>query len=503
MPADIFARKPLQPAMTDAANAIPRVLTARNLTALGVSGIIGTGIFIMTGIAAHTMAGPALIISFIIAAIACASVSLCYAEFASMVPVAGSAYSYAYVALGELPGWLVGWNLVFQYGLAAASIAQGWSHYFQDLLRSVHITLPAAISSPAIDMDQKTGAMLHPGTIDLTVVCAVLIMTWVVVRGIRTGVLFNNIMLAIKLVVIAFVVIAGAAYVHPANWAPFAPYGWGGLRIAGHTFGSIGAHGDPVGVVAGAAMVFYAYMGFEAITNYTEEAKRPQRDLPIGILSAVGICTLLYMAVTMVLTGMVRYDRIDMNAPISAAFGQVGLPWARLLVSLGATIAITSVLFIIMMCLPRLVMAIGRDGLLPKGLADLHSRYKTPWKAAWICAIVVALMGSLLPLGIVMPLVILSTLGGYVVVCGAVLILRRSAAVPAGAFRAPLGPVAPIMGILSSIILMCALPSFAWMGMAVWLLIGAAIYAVYGRTHSELQAETRDAVGGVSVQPVE
>lgn len=463
--------------------ALPRVLGGGALTALGVSGIIGTGIFMVTGMAAHLLAGPALILSFIIAGIACIAAALCYAEFAALVPFAGSAYTYAYVTLGEAFAWLVGWNLLLSYGLAAASVAQGWSHYFQSFLGSIGGRLPAALSGAPIDLNAAgrlgpTGALL-----DLPALLAVVVLTWVVIRGLRLSLVFNNTLLGVKLVVIAFVVFVGAFYIHPHNWTPFAPYGWSGISLFGHTIsGRTGPDGSPLGVLAGAALVFYAYMGFDAITNYTEEASRPQRDLPRAIIASILMATGLYIAVTTVLTGMVHYDRIDIHAPVSEAFRQVGLPWAQLLVGLGVTLGITSVLFAILLGFPRILFAMGRDGLISRRFfTALHPRFQTPWKASAAICIGVGLLAALAPLQILMNLVILGTLFGYVLISAAVLVMRHTHAEEERPFRAPGGAILPLFSIAASGGLMLAVPPGSWLHLGLWLLLGAILYLLYRR----------------------
>jgi APA family basic amino acid/polyamine antiporter len=479
-------RKPLEALREerDATGAMPRLLGFRSLTALSLSGLIGTGIFIMTGMAAHLFAGPALIVSFLIAGVACIAAALCYAEFAALVPFAGSAYTYAYVTLGEAFAWLVGWNLLLQYGLAAASVAQGWSHYFQSLIGSVGIHLPVLFTGAPLDLN-ATGRLAPTGALlDLPALLAVVALTAIVIRGLRLSLTFNNVLLGIKLAVIAFVVLVGARFIHPGNWTPFAPYGWSGISLFGHTVaGRTGPGGAPVGVLAGAALVFYAYMGFDAITNYTEETRRPQRNLPLAIIASVLIATLLYVAVTAVVTGMVRYDRIDLNAPISEAFRQAGLPWAQFLVALGATIGITSVLFAILMGFPRILLAIGRDGLISRRFfTALHPRYQTPWKSSLVICVNVGLLAALMPLQVLMNLVIMGTLFGYVLISAAVLVMRRTHAGMQRPFRAPGGPFIPLLSIVGCGGLMLTLPPIHWLHLGVWLLAGAILYLLYRKT---------------------
>ncbi len=478
----LWAKKPIpsSDSTIPSSDSLPKTLGAKGLTGLGVGGIIGTGIFVMIGVAAHDQAGPSIILSFIIAAFACASVALCYVEFATVVPEAGSAYSYAYATLGEFPGWLLGWNVILSYGIAAASVAQGWSHYFQAMLGSMHIALPPLITQTPLEMTPKGWASTG-GMGDIPALLITCLLTFLIIRGLRTSLRFNTVMLCIKLGVIAFVIVAGCFYINPQNWHPFAPYG---MLI---TFRE---SGEAVGMVAGAALAFYAFMGFEALSAYAEECHNPQRDVPIGVLATVGICTLVYVAVSAVLTGMVRFDHIDLRAPISSAFQQVGLPWAQFLVSAGALAGITSVLLMIIMTLPRILMVMGRDGMLSsKVFCAFHPRFQTPWRAILITGAGVVLFGTWMPLRMLGDLVTLVTLVGYVVICTAVLILRRSMADTPRKFRVPLGAFVPLFGIASCILLIRSLPLLAWGELGIWLLFGIFVYFGYGRVHSRLREE--------------
>ena len=490
MRGSLFARKPLALLQQEAGDErrLRRVLGPGSLTGLGVGGIIGTGIFVMLGMAAHGKAGPAITLSFVLAAVACIAIALCYAEFASAVPAGGSAYTYAYATLGELPAWVIGWNLVTCYLLGAASVAQGWSHYFQSFVGAFGLQLPGALTGAPLDFNATAGKVVATGALlDLPAALIVLLMATVIVRGLRASLRFNMAMLIVKLAVILFVVVVGAFYIHPQNWHPFAPYGLAGLSLFGKTWGQVGPGGQPVGMFAGAALVFYAYIGFDALSAYTEECRTPRRDVPIAILASVGICAALYVAVAVVLTGMVRYDLISLKAPISDAFRQVGLPWAQFLVALGALTGITSVLLVMLLSLPRILMAMGRDGLLPSGFFNaVHPRYQTPWKATlWASALIVP-VAALLPLGVLADVAIMGVLFGYLVICGAVLLLRRTHAGKEPVFRAPFGPLVPLFGIATCLLMMLSLPAENWLRLLTWLLIGTAVYFLYGRRHSVL-----------------
>ena len=341
----LFARKPLSMLLEEmkGENRLKRVLGPMQLTALGVGAIIGAGIFVVTGVAAHNVAGPALMLSYVVAGTACIFAALCYAEFASMVPVAGSAYTYAYATLGELFAWIIGWDLVLEYAVGSATVANGWSSYFQSVLAKFDLHFPAALAGPPIDFNTATGRFVTTeGIINLPAVLVVILVTLVLVKGISESAWFNATMVALKVAVVLFVIVVGAFYVNPENWTPFAPYGMSGLTILGQTIGGqTTAGGQPVGMLAGAAIIFFAYIGFDSVSTHAEEARRPNRDVPIGIVCSLVICTLLYIAVVAVLTGMVPYDKIDVGAPVSDAFKQVGLAKAEFLIAAAGVAGIT------------------------------------------------------------------------------------------------------------------------------------------------------------------
>jgi APA family basic amino acid/polyamine antiporter len=352
MKRQLLATKPLALLLEEmkGENRLRRILGPIQLTSLGVGAIIGTGIFVLTGKAAHDNAGPALILSFVVSGIACVFAALCYAEFASMVPVAGSAYTYAYATMGELFAWIIGWDLVLEYTVVSATVAHGWSHYFQDFIGIFGYHVPHGLTRAPFDYDPAVGRIISTGTtLDLPAIVITLILTAILVKGIRESASFNATMVGIKLVIVFFVIAVGAFYINPANWHPFAPFGFTGISFFGKTvLGQSDAGGQPLGMLAGAAIIFFAYIGFDSVSTHAEEAKRPHRDVPIGIISSLIVCTVLYIAVSAVLTGMVPYDKIDIDAPVSNAFKQIGLPWAQFLVSLGALTGITSVLLVMM-----------------------------------------------------------------------------------------------------------------------------------------------------------
>jgi basic amino acid/polyamine antiporter, APA family len=477
-----------------AAHRLRPILGPLQLTSLGVGAIIGAGIFVVIGLVAKDKAGAAIILSFVIAGFACAFAALCYAEFASMVPVAGSAYTYAYATLGELFAWIIGWDLLLEYGVGAASVAHGWSHYFTDFLRLWGVTLPHAITNAPFDFDPSTGRFIATGTvIDLPALLITALLTAVLVIGIRMSATFNASMVVVKLAVVFLIIAVGVFYIDPQNWHPFAPYGYSGISFFGKTImGQQGAGGEPLGAMAGAAIVFYAYIGFDSVSTHAEEARNPSRDVPIGIIVSLTLCTILYIAVAAVLTGMVPYDKIDIDAPLSRAFSRVGIPWAHFLISVGALTGITSVLMVLMLSQPRIMLAMARDGLLPAGFfGSVHERFRTPWKSTVLTGSVVGLMGALLPLRMLAELVNIGTLLAFVIVCAAVLIMRYRQPEIERPFRCPLVPLVPLLGIACCLLLMFSLPAENWFRLIVWLLLGIVIYFGYSKQHSVL-ARMRD-----------
>ena len=467
-----------------------RVLGPFALSSLGVGAIIGTGIFVLTGIAAHDKTGPALMLSYALAGTACVFAALCYAEFAAMVPVAGSAYTYAYATLGELAAWIIGWDLVLEYAVGSATVAHGWSHYFQNFLSQFGLHWPHALHSAPFDYDPSTGEFFATGSIcDLPAVLAAGLATAILVKGIRESAAFNTAMVVVKLAVVLFVIVAGIPHIDPANWQPFAPYGLTGISLFGHTVaGQSGPGGEPLGMIAGAAMIFFAYIGFDSVSTHAEEAKNPQRDVPIGILASLFICTGLYIAVSAVITGMVPYHKINIDAPIPHAFAEVGMPWAQFLISLGAIAGITSVLLVLMLSQPRVMLAMARDGLVPRAFfSAVHPRWLTPWKSSLLSGAFIALLGGFLPLRVLAELVNIGTLLAFAIVCAAVLILRKTHPEMPRPFRCPLVPLVPILGILLCLLLMFSLPAENWWRLLVWLGLGFAIYFGYGRHHSVMR----------------
>jgi basic amino acid/polyamine antiporter, APA family len=488
MTSQMFAKKPLSLLLEElkGENRLRRVLGPIQLTSLGVGAIIGAGIFVATGEAAHNVAGPALMVSYVLAGLTCVFAALCYAEFASMVPVAGSAYTYAYATLGELFAWIIGWDLVLEYAVGSATVANGWSSYFKTLLPKMGIDLPPSILGAPFGYDAATGAFVRTaGYVDLPAVLIVLLMTAVLVKGIQESATFNAVMVAVKLAAVLFVIGVGAFFVNPDNWSNFAPYGWGGITIFGHTIWGETVGDTPVGVMAGAAIIFFAYIGFDSVSTHAEEAKRPNRDVPIGIITSLVICTVLYIAVVVVLTGMVPYDQIDTGAGVSTAFKTVGLGWAETIISIAGVAGITSVLLVMMLSGPRVFLAMARDGMVPQSFfSAVHPKYRTPWKSTILIGLFVSVAAGLLPISALLQMTNIGTLFAFAVVCAAVLIMRRTNPNAERPFRCPFVPLVPILGILSCLMLMLSLPAANWVRLIAWLAIGLLIYFLYSRHHS-------------------
>jgi APA family basic amino acid/polyamine antiporter len=467
----LFAVKPVEVLLEEMAgeHRLRRVLGPVTLTALGVGAIIGAGIFVLTGLAAHDKAGPGLILSFVVAGIGCGLAGLCYAEFASMVPVAGSAYTYAYATLGELFAWIIGWDLVLEYAVASSTVAHGWSHYFHSFLGLFGIALPPRWIGTPIDLDPATHAWGITGAYcNLPAALVVLLITVVLVVGIRESARFNAAMVVLKLAVVLLVIVVGGSYVRPENWHPFLPFGWNG-------------------VFQGASYVFFAYIGFDSVSTHAEEARNPQRDVPIGIMASLGLCTVLYILVAAVLTGMVPYSAIDIDAPVAAAFATRGLPIAMFLISLGAVVGITSVLLVLLLSQARVLLAMARDGLIPREFfGAVHPRFRTPHKATILTGVLVATVAAVFPLRILAELVNIGTLMAFVIVCAAVMVMRRTNPQLPRPFRTPFVPVVPVAGMLMNFWLMYNLGWENWTRLFVWLLIGLAVYFGYGRRRSTM-----------------
>ena len=489
-----------------------RVLGPVALSSLGIGSIIGTGIFVLVGQAAHDYTGPALMLSFVVAGTACIFAALCYAEFASMAPVAGSAYTYGYATMGELFAWIIGWDLVLEYTVSAAVVSHGWSKYFQDLIGMAGLKIPLLLQDAPFEYKIETGEFVGTGSLfDLPAAVIAMLITIVLVLGIRQSAAANGIMVAVKVAVVIFAIAVGAYYVNPDNWQPFAPYGYSGVSFFGHTvWGQESAGHKPLGMLAGAAIIFFAYIGFDAVSTHAEEAKRPERDVPVGIIVSLVVCTVLYIAMAAVLTGMVRYDQLDKDAPVAQAFKSIGMEWAQFVVNIGALAGMTSVMLVTMLSQPRILLAMARDGLLPESFfGAVHNTFKTPWKSTILTGLAVATLGSLLPLDILADLVNIGTLLAFVIVSVAVLIMRKTNPEAPRPFRVPFSPFLPALGIGFCLLLMFSLPLENWLRLAIWLIVGFMIYAFYGRHHSRLgialrreEAEHGLSPAGASVDPL-
>jgi APA family basic amino acid/polyamine antiporter len=487
----LLVKKPLVSAQTEAKGEhLRRVLGPVSLTALGIGAVIGAGIFVATGEAAKNVAGPALMLSYVLAGFICLLAALCYAEYAAMTPVAGSAYTYAYTTLGEVFAWIIGWDLILEYAVGAATVANGWSGYFQQVLKLVFngYQLPEAFRSSPVVYDPVAETFKTTGAIiDLPAVLIALLLTAVLVKGIKESANANAVMVAIKLGAVLFVIVVGAYFVNPAHWTPFAPYGWTGINLFGYQVAGESVGTKPVGMIAGAAIIFFAYIGFDAVSTQAEEAKNPQRDVPIGIIASLLICTILYIAVVAVLTGMVPYQDLNEKAGVSSAFDRAGLGWAEFLIAAAGVAGITSVLLVMLLGSARILMAISRDGLLPRAFADIHPTFKTPWKSTILVGLCVAAMAGLLPLDALLQMTNIGTLFAFAVVCGAVLIMRYTNPTAPRPFKVPLMPVVPVLGVLGCLLLMFSLPAFNWYRLFVWMGIGLVIYFAYGQRHSVIR----------------
>jgi len=456
-------------------------LGATDLTVFGVGVIIGTGIFVLTGKAAGVQAGPAVALSFVFAAIACGLAALCYAEFASTVPVAGSAYTFSYASLGELTAWIIGWDLILELALGASTVAVGWSTYFADVMKQAGITIPT---------------FAYGNGHNLVAAAIVLILTGVICFGIKVSSRVNLVFVTIKIAVVLFVIIAGLFYIKTANYHPFIPPSGSTpaagaesvpslLQDLGFAPGSFGI----TGIFTGAALVFFAFIGFDIVATAAEETKNPQRDMPIGILSSLAICTTLYVAVSLVITGMVKYTEIKINAPLAEAFRSVGQPGFATLISIGALIGLTTVMMIMMLGQSRVFFAMSRDRLLPPVFAKVNERTGTPVRTTLTTGVVVAVISTFVPLSELAELVNIGTLFAFILVAVGVLVLRRKRPDLKRPFRCPGVPTIPILAILTSFYLMLNLPAATWIRFVVWMAIGLAIYFLYGAQHSRLTTD--------------
>ncbi|MGM0749898.1 MAG: amino acid permease [Bacillota bacterium] len=456
----LFRKKPLDILLAQSqTKSLSRSLSAFDLVLLGIGCVIGTGIFVITGTVAATGAGPALILSFILAGLACALAAFCYAEFSSSIPVSGSVYTYSYATLGELLAFLIGWDLMLEYVIALAAVATGWSSYFQSLLAGFHLHIPAAL----------TGAPgSSPGAVfNLPAAVIILIITAIVGRGVKESTRFNNVIVLMKIAIILLFIIVGIGYVKPDNWSPFMPFGING-------------------VIASAATVFFAYLGFDAVSNASEEVKNPQKNMPIGIIGALAICTILYIAVSLVLTGMMPYTQLNVGDPVSFALKFVGQDQLAGIISVGAIVGITTVMLALLYAQVRLTFAMSRDGLLPALFAKVHPTFKTPFQNTWLTGIVAAGIAGFINLGTLAHLVNMGTLAAFTVISIAVIVLRKKHPDVTASFRVPFVPVVPIISAGLCLYLASSLPGVTWLSFVIWIAVGAVVYILYSKKHSQL-----------------
>lgn len=478
----LFSTKSLSKLMqesSDSEHGLRRTLGALNLTTLGIGAIIGAGIFVLTGQAAAQYAGPAIVLSFIVAGIACAFAGLCYAEFASMIPIAGSAYTYAYATLGEFIAWIIGWDLILEYLFGASTVAVGWSGYVVSFLKDFGITIPTMFSSAPLMHDQINGWYTTGAIMNFPAMFIVAVMTTLLVIGIRESANLNNLIVIVKIIVILLFIICGFAFVNMDNWTPFIPENTG-------TFGSFGWSG----IARAAGVIFFAYIGFDAVSTAAQEARNPQKDMPIGILGSLVVCTILYILVAFVMTGIVRYDLLNDPAPIAVAVNTAGegLEWLRPLIKIGAIAGLSSVILVMLMGQPRIFYSMSKDGLLPQNFSKVHKKFKTPYITTIVTGVIAMFVAGLFPISILGELVSIGTLLAFVIVCLGVLVLRYKRPELHRPFKTPLFPLIPILGALFSITVMSFLPGDTWLRLLVWMAIGVLIYFVYGRKNSKINS---------------
>jgi APA family basic amino acid/polyamine antiporter len=480
---DIFRTKSVEQSMHDTEapeHQLRKRLTAVDLTVFGIGVIVGTGIFVLTGQVAKELAGPAVALSFVIAAIVCGLAALCYAEFASTIPVAGSAYTFSFATLGEFPAWIIGWDLMLEMALASAVVAVGWSGYFSSLLNSMGLSLPGWMAG-------------DDPVVNLPAMIIVLILTAILIAGIKLSSRVNLIIVAIKLTVIMLVIVAGLFFIDVANYTPFIPEstpteGSSGIQapLIQVLFGITPVAFGVLGIFSAAAIVFFAFIGFDIVATAAEETIEPQRDMPRGIIGSLAICTILYVAVSLVVVGMQKYTELSSSAPLADAFTSVGQNWAAALISIGAIAGLTTVVMILMLGQTRVLFAMCRDGLLPRKLAKVHPRTGTPAVLTAIVGLVAAALAGFISLSALAELVNIGTLFAFVVVSAGIVILRRTRPDLHRAFRAPLVPVLPVLSVLACFYLMLNLPVETWLRFLIWLVLGAVLYFFYGYRHSTI-----------------
>jgi APA family basic amino acid/polyamine antiporter len=447
---------------------------------LGVGAIIGAGIFTLTGVVAATNAGPAIVFSFVLAAVGCVFAGLCYSEFSTMIPVAGSAYTYSYATMGELVAWIIGWDLILEYSVGAATVSIGWSQTLVSLLHTFGINLPPQlIASPFQPVTMSDGSVIH-GFINLPAVLIVVLVSLLLVVGIRESASVNSVIVLLKITVILVFIFLGWSYIRPENHTPFLP------PNAGH-FGAFGWSG----VLAGAGAIFFAYIGFDAVSTAAQEAKQPARDMPMGIIGSLLVCTILFILYSYVLTGMVNYKNLNVAAPISLALALMNNSAISTAMNLAVLAALTSVMLVMLLGQSRVFYSMAGDGLLPKLFGDVHPKFRTPWRCNLILMVFVSLFAAFAPIAVVGKMTSIGTLFAFVLVCGGILIMRRTHPETPRPFRTPLVPLVPVLGIIVNLLLMAGLGVTNWARLGGWLVIGLIIYFTYGQNHSRLRATAK------------
>ncbi len=478
---DLLVRKPMDQLMKEASSTreLKRVLGPLNLTTLGIGAIIGAGIFVLTGQAAAQYAGPAIVFSFLISGFGAAMAALCYAEFASTVPISGSAYTYAYATLGELFAWIIGWDLMLEYLFGASTVAVGWSGYVVSFFQDFGITIPSYLSSAPLTHDPVLGWQTTGALLNIPAMFIVAVMTVLLVIGIKESAVFNNIIVLVKLSVLLLFITFGIAYIKTGNWFPFVPPNTGG-------FGHFGLSG----ILRGAGVIFFAYFGFDAVSTAAQEARNPKKDMPIGILSSLAISTVLYIIVSLVLTGLVKYDQLLVPDPIAVAVNAAGpgLFWLRPFIKIGAIAGLSSVVLVLLLSQPRIFYTMAKDGLLPGIFSSVHPKFKTPYITTILTGIAAMVVAGLLPIEILGALVSIGTLLAFAIVCLSVLVLRKTQPDLPRPFKTPFVPWVPVLGALFSFVQMIALPVDTWLRLLIWMGIGLVIYFSYSRRHSKVQS---------------